>query len=61
MTESDRQLQEMANRVAKQVESEKAKAKPADKKDAITPDFAAGMITRKMLLSFVAPSAREPS
>ena len=41
MTESDRQLQEMANRVAKQVESEKAKAKPADKKDAITPDFVA--------------------
>lgn len=45
MTESDRQLQEMANRVAKQVESEKAKAKPADKKDAITPDFVAKCAT----------------
>lgn len=45
MIESDRQLQEMASRVAKQVESEKAKAKPADKKDAITPDFVARCAT----------------
>ena len=28
---------------------------------AMTPDFAAGMMTRKILLSFVAPSASDPS
>lgn len=38
MSESDRQLQSMAERVARQVEAEKAKSKP-EKKDAITPDF----------------------
>ena len=39
MHESDRQLHDMAKRVAMQVDAEKANAKPAEKEDAITPDF----------------------